>query len=262
MKILVTGAGGMLGSEILRTYGDYGVEVIGLTHHDLDICDKEAMNQALIKHKPDIVINCAGIIKSRDYDTFTYYKVNTEGPKLIASLCDENNVKMVHISTDCVFTGDRPHTEHDIPDALDVYGRSKADGEVSTDNHLTLRMSFVGMGDRGLVSWLQNQTESVEGYMGFQWNGMTVNYAAKNILIAILRNLTGIVHICGEDTTKYHVLCQLNDALKLNLRVIPAGYPVIDRRLRTMYYHNFDTPPINKQIKEMVSDYCCDPCRS
>jgi len=263
MKILVTGAGGMLGNEIVNTYGDYGIEVVGFTHQELDICDEEAINKAMQEHTPDIVINCAGIVKGRDLPDETYYEVNSKGPLKLAECCKQVNNKMIQISTDCVFSGEKgsPYYEYDHLDAEDIYGKSKALGEIANNQDLTLRMSFIGMGERGLVSWFLQQQDAVEGYMNVQWNGMTVHYAAKNILIAILKNMSGIVHVCGHDTTKYEVLNCLNNELRLDMRIIPAGYPVEDRRLKSIYHHNFDMPPIKKQIKEMVGAYYCDPCR-
>lgn len=260
MKILVTGANGMLGSELVRVAQQFNIDVIGLDHKDLDITDKKAVNSALYGYEPEIVVNCAGIVKGREEtDPELYHIVNTQGAQMLAALCSQYDVKMIQISTDCVFDGACPYNENDTTNASDIYGQSKALGEVG-GKHLTLRMSFIGLGHRGLVSWLIKQEGNVEGYINSKWNGITVNYAAKNIIIAIIKNLSGIVHICGHDTTKYEVLCILNNALELGLDIVPVDYPVIDRRLRSVYGYNFDTPPIKRQIKEMASDYCCNPC--
>ncbi len=236
MRLLVLGSGGMLGFQVFRMANLInGIEARGAQHWDTDICDKRAVKKLLDRIRPQTVINCAGIVKGRDVPDSTYLEVNGAAPQMVSELCDEREIRFVQVSTDCVFAGDGPHYETDLSNAEDLYGRSKQYGEIEMGRHMTVRCSFVGPGERGLLGWLFQQTGEVDGYINVLWNGMSAPAAAKLIVnMAVYRpDLTGIQHIHGPDTTKYHVLRAANEVYQLGLTIRPVDTPVADYRLRT-----------------------------
>jgi len=252
VKILVTGATGMLGKEIVNKGRGVGISMVAKSHEELDITDMGTVESVLSGEKPDILINCAGIVRGRsDNNSKTFYAVNGEGPAKLAALCDHHGIKMVQSSTDCVFNGDKPHVESDKPNALDIYGKSKIQGEIDRPPHLTTRCSFIGFGKRGLLSWLTSQEGEVYGYVNSLWNGLTVSYAAQNIIDFAIKDVTGIVHLFGKDTTKYDILMAANEAFKLGLNIIPINKPVEDHRLRTEKRYHIVVPTIEVQIDEL-----------
>ncbi len=258
MKVLVLGAGGMLGMQMVRCAEGYQCEVITKTHHDLDITDFGAVQQSLVDNKPEMIINCAGIVTGRsDVSTERMFAVNGTVPIQISALCDELNIKFVQVSTDCVFNGDKMHFESDVPNALDYYGRSKIQGEPAPDHskHLIVRCSFVGIGAHGLLSWLFQQKGDVPGYAGVKWNGMTTKYVAQNILDLAMKDISGIVHIFGEDLTKFDILKMANEVFDLGLNIYPMKEPVGDFRLGTNRPYQHYTPSFRTQLEEMRSEY-------
>lgn len=256
MRVLITGASGMLGIEVCRAavkrFGKRNVTA--LTHYDLDIVEADSVAFALDRAKPDVVINCAGLVKGRPATDKAFMWVNATGPQNLARACDTRGARLVQISTDCVFAGDRPHTESDRPNATDIYGISKLEGEIPWGNHMNLRMSFVGIGRRGLLAWLMQQTGTVDGFTRARWNGVTTQYAAQRILDCLDTQAVRTYHIHGPDTTKYELLVAANKIFKLNLKVQPVDQPVSDMRLRSIYPEP-DLPPIRKQLEELAAAY-------
>lgn len=261
MRVVVLGAGGMLGVQIVRVAERIkGLDVCSWTHQDLDITDRDRVGVMLEKTKPQVLINCAGMVKERtDVSEETFEKVNGLAPQMVAYLCDQNDVRMVQISTDCVFGGDGPHTENDAPKPTDIYGRSKAAGEIRRGRHLTIRCTFVGVGNRGLFAWLMRQKGEVSGFVNVLWNGLTAPVAALIIVrLGLLVDVAGIRHIYGRDTTKYHVLRAANEVLGLGLTIRPVDTPLADFRLRT---HNTLSWTVDEDIgtqiasKEFMGDY-------
>lgn len=195
MKILVTGSTGMLGSEVMRalherqqrqSVGTPEIEFEGsLGHANLDLAEPKNVRWLLNRTRPDVVINCAGVIPRRSRSVAEMVAVNAVLPHLLADLCEERGARLVHVSTDCVFDGARDLHERyaltDVPDATDLYGRSKALGEPSRPHVLIVRTSFVGP-RHGLWAWLaSNAGGKVEGYRSWLWTGSTVAAVAGSL---------------------------------------------------------------------------------
>lgn len=254
MKILVTGASGMLGIQVARIGSqELGREnVVALTHADMDITDPLAVKAVLESAKPDVIINCAGIVKGRQLTEVQFMRANSTGPRILAELAQERGMKVLQVSTDCVFDGSSPQTEQAVPQPADVYGRSKMWGELKAP-HLTVRLSFVGFGQRGLLAWFLKQKE-VQGYTGAQWNGLTTLWAARKIIKAAQSNNTGVLHLFGEDTTKYQLLKMASETMGLGITVTPANTVHSDFRLRSVYGFNdqYPAPPLKEQLMELV----------
>lgn len=220
--ILVTGAGGMLGSWICAKYpGD----TIGLTHSECDITRADHITGALADHLPDAVINCAGVTRG---DPDRMWEVNAEAPHLLASICSEYGIRLVQVSTDCVFDGKAGwHRDDDKPDATDAYGRSKARGEIFHPDHVTVRTSFVGWpdpGGRGLLYWLHQQNGRVLGYDNWVWNGLAVPVVAECLVALAYSRRTNVVHLSGQINRKYNVLALASEVLGWDKEIIRVNH--------------------------------------
>lgn len=253
MKLLITGASGMLGLELCRAAVQrFGRDnMLGLTHYDLDVTSDEALAFAFERYKPTAIINAAGLVKGRSATDRAFEWVNSQAPWKIAQKCDLYGIRLVQVSSDCVFAGERPHDEHDAPNARDVYGVSKAKGEIPWGNHLNVRLSFVGIGRRGLLNWLLQQKSDVRGYTAALWNGMTSQYAARRILDALDFKKGRVLHLCGRDCTKYDVLVAANKSFNLGLTIERDATVQTDMRLRSIYPQP-EMPPIEQQIEELA----------
>jgi len=256
MKAIVTGAGGMLGQAVMQTGAACGWNMVGKTHKELDITDHRKVAEELLREKPDALINCAGIVKSRQVDGDMFYKVNSLAPLMMADLCTNNHIDMVQISTDCVFRGNAgPYDESSSIDANDTYGMSKALGELD-NKHLTIRTSFVGFGNYGLLNWLIHQEGRVPGYKNCKWNGLVVNELAEEIIFLVAINAKGLIHVHGQDVTKYDILEIANRVLGLGLTIVPVDEPVEDRRLRSIRAdNNTEFPSFENQMIELLDEY-------
>lgn len=246
----------MLGIQVARIASqELGKgNVSALTHGELDITSEAAVASTLDEIKPDVIVNCAGLVRSRNLLDGHFIAANACGPHILESAANKRSMRMVQISTDCVFDGTGPKTEQDKPKPLDIYGSSKALGEVTLKPHLTLRMSFVGFGQRGLLSWLLQQHGQVQGYTDAQWNGLTTIWAARKIVAAAQSTETGARHIFGEDTTKFDLLRMARDAMGLSVSVVPVNTVHSDMRLRSIHAFNdqYPAPPLAEQLAELA----------
>ncbi|HWT73630.1 MAG TPA: SDR family oxidoreductase [Mobilitalea sp.] len=225
MKYLIFGVNGMAGHTIALYLKEQGHKVIGFAKTKSLICqtiigdafNNEDVKSALESDKFDIVINCIGVLnKEVDTDMAAGIYLNSVFPHLLAKLLKIKTTKLIHISTDCVFQGNKGrYAENSIPDAESAYGRSKALGEVIDSKNLTLRTSIVGPELKengiGLFRWFMNQTEPVKGYNKVIWTGVTTLELAKAIEKAAFQNVTGLYHLVNNRTiSKYNLLRLFN----------------------------------------------------
>lgn len=258
MKILVLGATGMLGHVACRVLGRQH-EVVALSRspvsesvraeilpppgvwiEGVDALDLEEVDQHLARHRPDAVINCIGIVKQLEeaHDPVLSIEVNSLFPHRLARLCDRHGARLVHLSTDCVFSGRRgPSSEEDIPDPVDLYGRSKLLGEVNRAPHLTLRTSIIGFQLRGqtsLVEWFLSQRGGeVKGFRKAIYSGVTTYELARIIgeLLAEHPEVTGLYQVASEPIDKFDLLTRINDILELGITIHPDDEFTCDRSL-------------------------------
>lgn len=245
MKTLVLGAEGMLGSEVMRALPNaWGTtRQIRSAHHrivpGIDISSEQKMRLVIDLVRPDVIVNCAGVVKSEcgESSTTEAIRVNGGAPHMIAKLAEDSRCTLVHISTDCVFNGARgDRTESDVPDASDVYGRSKSIGELVSYQHcVTLRTSFIGRDQRrgrGLLEWLLRADSSVAGYINCLWSGVSSIELARVIkCVAENQKLSGLYHVAGPRISKSELLRTLIHSFGLSVTVDPELEPVIDRTL-------------------------------
>jgi dTDP-4-dehydrorhamnose reductase len=206
---------------------------VGAVHSE----DAASIERALDRISPDVVVNCIGVVKQRDVRPAEMIRTNAVFPHELAEICVERGVRLIHISTDCVFSGRRgSYTEDDTPDAEDLYGRSKALGEPSGAGVLTLRTSMIGReleGSSGLLEWLLSQSGEVRGFTAARFTGPTAPVLAEAIadLVELRPGLEGTWHLGAEPISKHDLLILLRDAYQLDLEVVADDSVKVDRTL-------------------------------
>jgi len=220
-KILVLGSTGLIGHQVylrLKKCSDYKLYNIAyrkkITDDTilLDARDEKVLEQTICEIKPDIIINCIGVLISeanRNPENAIF--LNAYIPQHLKNIANELGIKLVHISTDCVFSGKKgSYIENDIKDANDIYGRAKALGEVIEVPHVTLRTSVVGpeiKEGEELFHWFMRQKGTIQGFTKSLWSGVTTIELAKAVEWAIENDITGLYHITnGKSINKYELL--------------------------------------------------------
>lgn len=224
-RILLLGAGGMIGhvmAEYLAQKPDYEIircERTAFTPETiaLDMTDFQRVEHVLCDRSPDIVINCTGILVQASQDHMDRaILINSYLPHLLSRLGRQYGFRVVHFSTDCVFSGDRgQYSEDDFPDGTTPYARTKALGEVINDMDLTLRKSAIGPelkpGGTGLLHWFLIQKGEIKGYTKAYWSGVTTLELARIVDQCIRQGVAGLVNLTmSEKISKYDLLmtCQ------------------------------------------------------
>lgn len=269
-RILVVGASGMLGHEAVRVLSpdfdvwgscrspeklpDLGVPV-GHLIPGLDALRPEGAYDLVESVKPDLVINAVGIVKQRAdaKAAIPSIRVNSLWPHVLADACERAGARMVHVSTDCVFSGSRGgYVESDVPDAFDLYGRSKLLGEVTDrDNVVTLRTSIIGwqLGEpTGLVGWFAaHRNEKLKGFEKAVFSGLTTEALTRTIRDAVLpdASLSGLWHVSADPIDKYTLLTTLAGHLGWDVAMSRSDELVIDRSLDSSRFRSRTgwTPP-------------------
>lgn len=267
-KILLFGASGMAGHMIyyfLKETGKY--DILNVVFRDkitedsiiLDVTNNEDVVEIVKKTKPDIIINCIGIlIKESKENPHNAIFLNAYFPHLLKHLSDEISAKLIHISTDCVFTGKSGnYSENDFQDADDIYGRSKALGEIINNKDLTLRTSIIGpeikKNGEGLFHWFMNQKGEIKGYLYAIWSGVTTLELAKAIDKSIDNDLIGLLHLSnGNRINKYDLLCLFKNIFsKLDVSVIADKNVIVDKSIKKSGVFDFDVPSYEIMILEL-----------
>jgi len=220
MKILILGSDGMLGHVVKMYFEEKDYDVVCTTRRDekselyFNITNSVGEIERIIKRvKPDVVINCIGILnKVADEHKALAILINSYLPHYLDEISVENNFKLIHVSTDCVFDGKTGnYDEMSILMKQSMYGRTKALGEVINDRSVTLRTSIVGPDINengvGLFKWFMEQEGEVGGYDRVLWTGITTIWFARCMEMAIENNLTGLHHCVNNDViSKYDLL--------------------------------------------------------
>jgi dTDP-4-dehydrorhamnose reductase len=198
------------------------------------------LRSALERARPDVVVNCIGAVKQAETGQrpIPAIRINSLFPHVLAAACRESSARMIHVSTDCVFSGERGrYSEQDVPDATDLYGRSKLLGEVSGEGLLTLRTSLIGRELRsslGLLEWLiSNRGGSVRGFSRAVFSGLTTIALAAEIGVLIEEHpgLEGVWHLASEPIDKLDLLTALERELELGIEIVPDDSVIVDRSL-------------------------------
>jgi dTDP-4-dehydrorhamnose reductase len=264
MKIIIFGSNGMLGNYVKTHLSQY-YKILALTRNDYDLSTLNivSLEQLLIhKHfeKDDIIINCAGVIpqasKQRSLNSKLYFTINSMFPVILSQICDKVGAKMIHITTDCVFSGkDGNYNELSEHDETNDYGMSKSLGELC--NATIIRTSIIGeeaQNKRSLLEWVKsNKDKEINGYINHFWNGVTCLQLSQIIGKIIERKLywTGVRHIFSpKSVNKFELVSMINDAYNLNIKILPYETEKVDKTLTTIYDINslFNIPDLETQI--------------
>lgn len=226
----------------------------------------DSVIRALASIQPDIVINCIGIIKQvpSSKDPLTAITVNAQLPHRISLICRTSGARLIHISTDCVFSGDKGmYKESDESDAIDLYGRTKYLGELTYSHCLTLRTSIIGhelKGRYGLVEWFLAQNEKIHGFRKAIYSGFPTVELARIICDYILPNpdLSGLYHVSSEPISKFDLLGLVDQQYNKMIEIEPDDSFVIDRSLDSSPFRKntgYQPPSWGELIEMMHRDF-------
>lgn len=236
-KVLIFGASGMAGhilydvlskNSTLQVLGTFSSTNIPNKGVQIEISNTSAVQELLQSFSPDVVINCIGVlIKGSQAHPDKAIYANAYWPHYLCRLGKELNFKLIHISTDCVFSGNSNggYIESSTRDARDLYGMSKALGEINDDRNLTIRTSIIGPeikpNGEGLLHWFMKQQGNLNGYKSSIWSGVTTLELARFISWVINENLTGIFHLTNnEPISKFDLLKLINEVHKNNVEIL------------------------------------------
>lgn len=254
MKIVLLGHQGMLGHQLAKTLGQ---------QHEVHGFGRGYGRQSMIyKLAPDVVINAAGIVKQRtDVSTEEMIETNSLLPHRLFRAARNVGARLIHFSTDCVFSGDHgAYIEDHRPDPVDLYGRSKLLGEVNEEGCLTIRTSIIGRElsrKQGLVEWFLSQTEPVKGYARSYFSGLTTLELSRVVarLLVEQPNLSGIWHVAGPAISKFDLLDKL--ALVFDRAAPIADHKVsCNRVLRADRFNEkvgYEPPSWNTMLRELAN---------
>ena len=283
-RVLVLGASGMLGSTLFRVFSkDPHLDTFGsIREASIKRYFAPELQSALISNiylegesglltvfaitKPDVVINCIGIIKQMPNanDCLESLAINSILPHRLAKYCDVMGARLIHFSTDCVFSGKQGlYKEDDLPDAFDLYGRTKLLGEVGYENSITLRTSIVGHElnrSKSLVDWFLSQSSEVNGYTKAVFSGLPTIEVARVVKEYVIPNtgLSGLYHLSVDPINKYELLRLVAQTYRKNIQIIPDDKLVIDRSLNSDRFRaatGFKPKPWPDLIKDMHDQY-------
>lgn len=280
MRVLVLGASGMIGSTTFRVLSErHDWDVYGSVRSEtakqffpaqlaerllanVDVTNYDALVDVFARIRPEVVINCVGATKHKTdgNDPLMAIPLNALLPHRLARLCEAVNARLVHVSTDCVFSGKQGHyTEDDLPDTDDVYGRSKALGEVDYPNAITLRTSTIGhelQSSYGLLDWFLTQQGSCKGFKRAIFSGLSSMEFARVIRDIVIPqpSLHGLYHVAGPAIAKYDLLKLVAKVYGKAIEIIPENEFVIDRSLNADRFHaatGYQSPEWPELIESM-----------
>lgn len=284
MRLVILGGSGMLGhtlwerlsqrfpdtyTTIHKGIGDYGDD--GLFGSDrvidhIDVMDFRILEGALRVIKPDVILNCIGITKRREepQNPIPSIILNAMLPHKLAKLAADVNAKLIHFSTDCVFDGRTGRYSDDAPtNATDLYGRTKALGEVTGNSVLTLRSSFIGKELREgteLLEWFLSQKNAVRGFKNAIYTGLTTLELCRVIekLLLDYPDASGLYNVSSEPINKFELLRLIGEKMHRSVEIIPDESFHCDRSLDSARFRRdfgYAPPTWTKMVEELSQEY-------
>ena len=267
---MIIGSTGMLGHQVL----DFFLERRDFEIHDIvfrnkrrdesiicDVTDIIKLQEIIFDISPDFIVNCVGIlIKGSKTSPSNAIKINSFLPHFLVDISEEIGCKVIHVSTDCVFSGkDGNYVESSFRDADDIYGRSKALGEIMSNNHLTLRTSIIGPELRengeGLLHWyLTNNAKMVFGYKYVLWGGVTTYELAKAIHFSVVNELNGIWNLTNNKSiSKFDLLELFNAGVNPTFKKVinQDNSKISNKSLMSERSISYQVPSYSQMIVEM-----------
>jgi dTDP-4-dehydrorhamnose reductase len=288
-RILILGAAGMLGHALFSLLsgreklevhatarGTEGLErwfpsrLLGRIRAGVDAERFETVLRALEEIRPDAVINCVGVIKQRPAarDPVASISVNSLFPHRLALACGEAGARLIHVSTDCVFSGARGnYAETDLPDAADLYGRTKLLGEVDSPGSVTLRTSIIGhelAGNHGLIEWFLAQEGRVKGFARAIFSGLPTVEMAEIVAERVLpdEGLTGLYHVSAAPISKYDLLRLVAKRYGKRIEIERDEELACDRSLDSARFRRatgYEPPPWPRLVADMHAHFLDSP---
>jgi dTDP-4-dehydrorhamnose reductase len=255
--VLVLGASGMLGNAVLRVFAKSpDFSAIGSVRSSrarcllpaalqctvitgVDVENPDSLTRLFSQARPQVVINCVGLVKqlAEAEDPLLALAINAILPHRLARLCELGGARLVHVSTDCVFSGTKGmYTEADLSDAEDLYGRSKFLGEVDYPHGVTLRTSIIGHeldSMHGLVEWFLAQDNRVKGYRRAIFSGLPAIVLARVIRDFVIPRpeMRGVYHVSAAPINKFELLSLIAKTYGKQIEIVPDDAVKIDRSL-------------------------------
>jgi dTDP-4-dehydrorhamnose reductase len=251
--------------QSLPAYATCGLFNAGNAFSDVDVCAPGRVEQVLTDFRPAVVVNAVGIVKQRPeaQDSILSIEVNSLLPHRLALDCRAVGARLIHLSTDCVFSGTRGgYSEGDTPDPLDLYDRAKLLGEVSASNAITLRTSMIGLGlyrKTSLVDWFLTQKGRVPGYRHAIFSGLTTAELSRVIALLIEKHpaASGLYHLSAAPISKFDLLTGLKSRLSLPVEIVPVDQPKIDRSLDSSHFRqafSYQPPSWDRMLDELARE--------
>jgi dTDP-4-dehydrorhamnose reductase len=284
--IVVLGGAGMLGHKLFQVLRERFPGTIATTRENVnvppfsgvtllagsdvlagvDVVDFDALRTRLERLAPNVIVNCVGVIKQRDEakNPIPSITLNALFPHRLAEAAAAWGGRIIHFSTDCVFSGRRgSYSEEDLPDADDLYGRSKFLGEVATANAITLRTSIIGRElteHRSLLDWFLSQKgKKARGFRRVIYSGITTNEMA-NVVSLIIRSfptLSGLFQVVSDPISKYELLLLIRDAYGVEVDIEPDDKEVSDRSMCGEKFHKatgWRSPSWPDMVRTLAAD--------
>lgn len=270
-KILIIGIKGMAGHVIFHKFKDEdNFNAYGIARNiepaenifNIDVSDTVALKKIVIENNFDIIVNCIGILnKDAEDNPDKAIWFNSYFPHYLEKLTKNTSTKIIHISTDCVFSGKKGnYTEADFKDGVGFYAQSKALGEIINEKDLTIRTSIIGpelnKNGIGLFHWFMSQSSDtpLNGYSNAFWSGITTIELAKVVEWAIEENVVGLKQIAPRNKiNKFDLLNLFNEIFRQNkLKITEDNHYKVDKSLvSTVYEFTYDVPDYKQMLNEM-----------
>jgi len=283
-RILILGATGMLGSTLFRSFAkdpqfisfgtirgfDANQNFLPKLHEaiisNVSVEGEAGLLKAISISKPEVVINCIGIIKQLPSakDSLVSLAINSMLPHRLEKYCEAINARLIHFSTDCVFSGNSgQYKEEDFPDCNDLYGRTKLLGEVCAQNSITLRTSIIGhelCRSSSLIDWFLSQNGEINGYTNAFFSGLPTIEVARVIKDYVIpnRSLSGLYHLSVDKISKYELLNLVAKVYKKNIQINADDRLSIDRSLNSDKFRSatgFKARPWSSLVGDMHNEY-------
>jgi dTDP-4-dehydrorhamnose reductase len=282
MRTLILGGNGQIGHQIfkhfckhhetkatlrgsLSEYADCGLFTSTNTFPHVDVRQVEKLESLLVDFRPEAVINAVGIINKHPEATnyITCIEINALLPHSLALMCKSIGARLIHLSTDCVFSGKKGnYLDDDEPDADDLYGRSKALGEVRENHCVTLRTSHIGRElsrKLGLLEWFLAQSGRIQGFKGAIFSGLTTLELSR-VVEHILTNhpqASGLYNVSSESISKFSLLMMLKEKMGLSIEIIPDETFQCNRTLNSTKFRrefNYTPPSWEEMVDELIQN--------
>ena len=270
-KVLILGSTGLIGHQVYNYLKDSdNYELHNISYRNkiqndtilLNARDEKNFIDKITSIRPHYIINCIGIlINGSDTDPENAIFLNSYMPHRLTRLADKINAKLIHISTDCVFSGDKKESyiETDEKDGRGVYAKSKGLGEIVNNKHLTLRTSVVGpelkTDGEELFHWFMNQQGDISGFTKAIWSGVTTIELAKAVKWSIDHHITGLYHVTNNSSiSKYDLLELFQKYTKKDIDIKPVDGKNVDKSfIDTRLLMNYKIPSYDQMISDMVN---------